>query len=190
MFGHSVGTEHYGETEDGMRFFGVLSLRSDYGNYVDTVGLRNSHDRRFPVGIAFGSRVFVCDNLAFVADHVIRTKHTAKLKARLPGLVTELIEPLAEQREQQHRQLQLYQDTPIPDKLADHVIMAMYRNGIINVTTIADVHKQWHEPEHDWGDKTAFRLFNAATHALTGRVVENPRTTAELHRIIDGVVLH
>jgi hypothetical protein len=55
-----------------------------------------------PVGIAFGSRVFVCDNLPFVADHVIRTKHTAKLKERLPGL-SGLIELLADQREAQYR---------------------------------------------------------------------------------------
>ena len=32
---------------------------------------------------AFGSRVFVCDNLAFIGDHVIRRKHT--VKAKRPG---------------------------------------------------------------------------------------------------------
>ena len=32
---------------------------------------------------AFGSRVFVCDNLAFVGDHVIGRKHT--VKAKRPG---------------------------------------------------------------------------------------------------------
>lgn len=51
------------------------------------VGLRNSHDKRFLVGISFGSRVFVCDNLAFTGDHVVKRKHTANLKRDLPGLV-------------------------------------------------------------------------------------------------------
>ena len=32
---------------------------------------------------AFGSRVFVCDNLAFIGDHVIGRKHT--VKAKRPG---------------------------------------------------------------------------------------------------------
>lgn len=186
MYGHMVEEEHYGVTPDGMRFFGALSLRSTYGNYTDVCGLRNSHDKRFPVGIAFGSLVFVCDNLAFVADHVIRTKHTAKLKERLPGLVSGLIEPLADQREGQYRKLRLYQDTPLKDDLADHAIMSMFRQGVIGVQKIADVHREWQEPSHDWGEKTAWRLFNAATHALTGRVCENPRGTAELHKIIDG----
>ena len=72
MFGHEVTDEHHGVTPDGMRYFGLISLRSAYTGYEDTVGLRNSHDRSFPVGVGFGSRVFVCDNMAFMADHVIK----------------------------------------------------------------------------------------------------------------------
>ena len=60
-----------------------MSLKSPYGDYTDTLGLRNSHDKTFPIGIAYSSRVFVCDNLAFMGDHVIRRKHTAKAKREL-----------------------------------------------------------------------------------------------------------
>src|SRR5579862_1134195 len=56
MYGHHVTAEHYGITKDGLRFFGLLSLRSPYTGYEDTVGLRNSADKSFPVGIGFGSR--------------------------------------------------------------------------------------------------------------------------------------
>ena len=65
--------------------------------------------------------------------------------------------------------------------------MAMYRQGILNVQRIADVVRQWEEPEYDWGEKTAWRLFNATTHALDGRVAENPTVTQALHQVIDGV---
>ncbi len=58
FFGHDLVEEHYGVTPDGNRFFGVLTLRSPYGDYTDMVGLRNSHDKKFPIGIAIGSRVF------------------------------------------------------------------------------------------------------------------------------------
>src|SRR3954452_96414 len=113
MYGHEVTTEHHGVTEDGARYFGLLSLRSSYTGYEDTVGLRNSHDKSFPVGIGFGSRVFVCDNLAFQADHVIKRRHSANLKRDLPGIVGELIEPLALHREQQHRMLERYRNTEL-----------------------------------------------------------------------------
>lgn len=39
FYGHEVTDEHYGVTEDGMRFFGLLSLRSTYGGYEDTRSL-------------------------------------------------------------------------------------------------------------------------------------------------------
>jgi hypothetical protein len=92
-FGHEVVERHFGVTEDGMRFFGVMTLRSPYGDYSDMIGLRNSHDKSLPIGVAFGSRVFICDNLAFVGDHVIKRKNTANAKHDLPGLVGEIIEP-------------------------------------------------------------------------------------------------
>ena len=51
----------------------------------------------------------------------------------------------------------------------------MYREDIIGVQRIADVVDQWERPQHDWGDKTAWRLFNAATFALAGKVAERLR---------------
>ena len=176
-----------------MRYFGLLSLRSTYGGYEDTVGLRNSHDKKFPVGIAFGSRVFVCDNLAFIAEHVIKRKHTANAKRDLPGLVGELVEPLAEQRRAQQLTFERYKGTPLTDQSADHAILTMYREGIINVQRIADVVKEWETPSFpDFEERNAWRLFNAATFALNGRVTENPGVTRQLHNVIDGVceVIH
>lgn len=189
-YGHEVVEQAHGVTPDGMRYFGLLSLKSPYTGYCDTVGLRNSHDKRFPIGIGFGSRVFVCDNMAFIADHVVKRKHTANAKRDLPGLIGELIEPLAIQREQQKITFDRYQATALTDQRADQAIMQMYRNQVIGVQKIADVLRQWEEPAHDWGDKTGWRLFNAATFALTGRVSENPKATSDLHKIIDGVCEH
>lgn len=187
FYGHQVTEENYGVTPDGARFFGVLSLKGSYTDYEATVGLRNSHDKRFPIGISFGSRVFVCDNLAFIAEHVVKRKHTVNAKRDLPGLVGQLIEPLTEQRERQHKTFELYKATALTDDRADAAIMKMYRNQVIGVQKIADMVEQWERPTHDWGDKTGWRLFNAATHALTGRVSERPSVTADLHKIIDGI---
>lgn len=188
FFGHELVSEDYGVTPDGNRFFGVLTLKSPYGDYTDMVGLRNSHDKKFPIGIAIGSRVFTCDNLAFYGEHVIKRKHTVNAKRELPGLVAEVIEPLGLQRKQQHDTFERYKATPLLENLVDQAIMQMYRRDVINVTRIADVLDAFEHPQHDWGsDKTAWRLFNATTFALTGKVTENPRVTRDLHDIIDGV---
>jgi hypothetical protein len=58
-----------------------------------------------------------------------------------------------------------------------------------NVTRIADVVREWEEPsfEEFQHDRSAWRLFNATTFALNGRIVENSSMTPRLHKIIDGV---
>lgn len=187
FYGHEVTEEHHGITKDGNRYFGCLSLRSQYGDYTDTIGLRNSHDKHFPVGIAFGSRVFVCDNMAFSADHVVKRKHTIRAKHELPALISEIVEPLALEREAQHRTIELYKGTALNDDRADQAIMQLYRRNVINVTRIAEVLSEWEKPSHDWGNKTAWRLFNATTFALTGKVAENPAVTRQLHDVLDAV---
>jgi len=186
FYGHEIVDENYGVTPDGDRFFGLLSLKSSYGDYTDTVGLRNSHDKKFPIGISFGSKVFVCDNLAFAGDQVIKRRHTANAKRDLPGLVAQVVEPLRLARQNQNKIIQLYHKTELNDRWADHIIMELYRKGVINVQRIAQVAQQWEEPDHNWGGKTAWRLFNAATFALNGRVAENPTVTRDLHNVIDG----
>ena len=47
--------------------------------------------------------------------------------------------------------------------------------------------KSFQAPPHDWGEKTPWRLFNAAPFALAGKVTENPPTTRKLHDVVDGV---
>jgi hypothetical protein len=188
MYGHTVTSEAHGITPDGMRYFGLLSLRSPYTGYEDTVGLRNSHDKSFPVGVGFGSRVFVCDNMAFMADHVVKRRHSANLKRDLPGLIGELIEPLAEQREAQARKFDHYKRSLLTSEEADHAILDLYREGVINIQRVPDVMAQWEHPTFpDLGDRNAWRLFNAVTHSLAGRVMDNPESTPKLHKIIDGV---
>ena len=76
----------------------VPNISALYGDYTVIHGPRNSRDKSLLIGIAFGSRVFVRDNLAFSADHVIRRKHTLLAKRELPGLLSEIIQPLGAQR--------------------------------------------------------------------------------------------
>lgn len=187
FFGHEIVDEDYGVTPDGARFFGVLSLKSSYGDYTDTVGLRNSHDKTFPIGISIGSRVFVCDNLAFMGDHVIKRRHTPNAKRDLPGLVAEVIEPLRDKRIAQAQTFDRYRQTMLNQMAVNDGIMRLYRQGVINLTRIADVLEAYETPPYDWGDQTAWRLFNATTYALTGKVAEAPQLTRQLHQVIDAV---
>lgn len=187
FYGHEVTEEHHGIAKEGDRYFGVLSLKSNYGDYCDQIGLRNSHDKKFPIGIAFGSRVFVCDNLAFSADQVIRRKHTINAKHELPSLISKLVEPLMEQRRKQYEAFERFKAKILSVSELDHAVLDLYRADVLNVQRIPEVLSQFEKPAHDWGGESVWRLFNAVTYSLNGRIAENPTTTTKLHSILEGV---
>jgi hypothetical protein len=58
--------------------------------------------------------------------------------ARLPALVTKIVQPLRDQRITQNQKLITYQGTPLNDAQADHAILTMYRKDIIGVQRIGD----------------------------------------------------
>lgn len=187
FYKHEIIEEAHATTPDGLEYFGLLKLKSPHGDYVDTCGLRNSNSKRFPIGIAFGAAVMVCDNLSFHGTHVVRRKHTAGSKRDLPGLVAGIVEPLAAQREAQRIKIDRYRATDVTDQAADHVIMNLYREGVYGIQKVADIAEQWNTPAHDWGPKTAWRMFNCVTFGLTGKVAEQPHLTRRLHDILDQV---
>jgi hypothetical protein len=117
-YGHEVTEEHHGVTQDGARYFGLLSLKSTYGEYEDTVVLRNSHDKKFPVSIGSGGRVFCCDNLSFHAEHVIKRRHTLNLLREMPMMIHSAVEPLNVQRETQHLTFEKYQHHMLTEEQA------------------------------------------------------------------------
>jgi hypothetical protein len=126
--------------------------------------------------------------MAFVAEQIVRRKHTANAKRDLPCLVAQLVEPLAEQREAQASAFERFNATALTDQTADHAIMTMFREGVINVQRIADLVREWDAPNFDYEqyvERSAWQLFNAATFALKGRVTDYD--TSKLHRTIDGV---
>jgi hypothetical protein len=76
----AVVEDQYAISPDGMRMFGVLALDIEAEGLRVTIGLRNSHDKSFALGITIGYRVFVCDNLAFHGDfQTVTRKHSKNL---------------------------------------------------------------------------------------------------------------
>lgn len=189
-YGHRVVSEQHGVTRDGMRFFGLLNLSSHDGAYEDAVVLRSSHDKSFPVGIGFGGHVFCCDNLSMYADTVVHRRHTAKLKSDLPGIIMEVVEPLADVRDAQQRVFQRYRTTPLTPEWADHTILELYRQEVLPSKLISQVNQEFYDPSFEemrLQPLNGWRLFNAVTFALTGNVLAAPQTTPRLHRVLDGV---
>lgn len=192
--GLMVFDEAHGLARDGKRYFGVLSVRpvvtpynvtNDYGLVI---GLRNSHDKSFPAALAVGSRVFVCDNLAFSSEIVLARKHTTHILRDLPQLVSRAVGRLGEHRGLQDQRIDAYKATPLTDDDADHLIMEAHRRRVINLQRIDDVWQAWKEPQYyEFHDRTAWSFFNAVTETLKGAYFTLPQRTQALHGLLDDV---
>ena len=184
--GHEIAEEHHGVTEDGSRYFGLMTLRSPYGEYTDTLGLRNSHDKTFPAGIVAGASVFVCDNLSFSGEVKFARKHTRNINRDLPQLVERSIGLLLAKWNDQDKRINAYKETEVEESQAHDLIIRACDVGVCSNRLIPAVLHEWREPRHeDFEPRTVWSFFNAMTEVLKGNLVELPKRTERLHALLD-----
>ena len=81
-----------------------------------------------------------------------------------------------------------YKQYQLTNQQADHAALNLYREGVLNLQRLPEQLQEYEKPRTEgYGARNAWRLFNAATFVLTGRVAENPRLTHKLHKVVDGV---
>ncbi len=188
--GFKVVDEVHALSNDDARYFGILGLRngSKPVDYSLMLGIRNSHDKSFPAEMVVGSRVFVCDNLAFSGEIRIGRRHTSRINEDLPGLVESAVGRLGDLRHHQDSRIQAYKDTRMTDARAHDLVIQALDSKIITVTRIPDVIKEWREPRHAEfaAQKNGWRLMNAFTEIMKATsIFERPRTTQALHGLLD-----
>jgi hypothetical protein len=167
--GFRFGAQAHSLTHDNARYFGLVELLNGSNpndEHALVVGLRNSIDKSFPAAMGFGSHVFVCDNLAFGAEIRFSRKHTVHIMRDLPDLVGIAVHQTTLFQSNQNARFECYKETKVTNFRADHVILDMLRIGAVNTSRIQKVMNEWDTPSHDHGDRTVWRLFNAATEAL------------------------
>jgi hypothetical protein len=191
-FGLQVVAEDHGLYKAGARYFGVLQVRNghDATDFGLALGLRNSHDKRFPAGLAVGSQVFVCDNLAFSSEIVIGRRHTSRILLDLPGLVNRTLGRLGDHRVALGRRIDAYKGAALTDAVAHDVVVRSLDARVIPTTSLPAVVHEWRQPRHaDFAPRTVWSLFNSFTEIMKGtNVVDLARRTQALHGLMDNVV--
>jgi hypothetical protein len=97
-----VVSKKYSMSKDGDKMFAVIETGYETGKKDNkmglTIGVRNSLDKSMAVGICAGSRVFVCDNMAFSGEMIKFNKHTNGLDADRINELVESAVALAEEK--------------------------------------------------------------------------------------------
>lgn len=85
--------KHYSISKDGGKMFGMWMLENRNGNGIKpAIGFRNSYDKSMSIMFGAGTKVFVCDNLAFSAEWISIRKHTSGLdNDEMKGLVQDAV---------------------------------------------------------------------------------------------------
>ena len=170
----------------GARMFGVITLAGGT-DYATVVGVRNSHDQSFPVSFCLGSRVFVCDNLAFSAEVVVKTKHSRLVLDRLPRLVNEGVAQLVEKRGHQAKRIEAYKQTEVRGLPHLHdLVLRSYRAKAIPARAISEVLNEYEAPSHpEFSEPTLWSYFNSVTEVLK-KYGDLPYRTQRLHGVVDS----
>jgi len=191
--GFQLTGESHALSHDGARYFGVFSINQPTrspGEVGWVVGLRNSHDKTYPAGLVAGTRVFVCDNLAFSGEVRLSRKHTKHAFRDLRQLMARAVGQLGEKFRKLDQRVDAYRLQPLSDRGAHDFIVRSINCRVITPTQVPDVLKEWREPSYDaFQPRTLWSLFNAYTEVFKRG---NPHTTVHrsqaLHGMCDAVV--
>lgn len=164
----NVVQDQYAVSPDGMRMFGVLALDIEENGVRVSIGLRNSHDKSFALGITIGYRVFVCDNLAFHGDfQTVTRKHSKNLV--LNDVLAVAIDRMQRNFAPMMNQVNAWKGYELPNVSAKLIIYHAFIEGGLEVPKhlADDVHRLYFEPEYEeFRPRTMWSLSNAFTSAF------------------------
>jgi hypothetical protein len=163
-----IVSEEYAVSQDGMRFFGVLTLNVEEAGVRIALGLRNSHDKSFSLGLTVGRRVLVCDNLALFGDYApVMRKHTKGVE--IEAILAVAVDRMQRNFEPIRRQIDFFRGADLSDQRAKLIIYDAFLGGQADLPKHLGgvVHEHYFTPRYpDFEPRTLWSLENAFTSAL------------------------
>lgn len=178
--GFSIQREQLGLARDRHRFFGTLDLKSELVPGITlAVGVRNSTDQSFPLGFCAGSRTFVCDNLAFSSELIVKRKHTKNGELRFREAISLAVQDLTQFQAAETRRIEYMQGTDLRPFEAEAFLLAAFEKGILSARTLPKAIDAYRTPAFDWGPTDrVWHLFNAMNLAMQPQNQSNPQRFA------------
>jgi Domain of unknown function (DUF932) len=182
--GFEVHDRRLAIAREGKRFFGTLILKTPLTPQKSVslaVGIRNSVDKSFPLGFCAGHAVFVCDNLAFRSELLVRRRHTRFGESRFQTAIGDAVQQLGVFQQAEETRIARLMGTDLTDDQALAFFVRAMEKGIIAPPLLPKLLAEWRVPAHDYGTqdrRTAWRLLNCFTTVLGPRAVKAPQQYA------------
>jgi len=166
--GWGLEKEQYAVTRNGARFFGLHAYVREGENGMGlAVAFRNSYDKSMSVGIAFGSHVFICDNMALTGEMVTMRKHTTNLLKDLEAAIIQKFFQVAGG----FAYLQKFRDrmgeVSVPMVDGYRMLGELIGTEVLTPTIGWAAMREWQKPNfEEFGGRDAWSLYNSCTYAL------------------------
>lgn len=167
-FGLKVVREDYALARDGAQMFGVLTCQNGHiADYGLAIGLRNSYDRSIAAELVAGSRVFVCDNLAFSGEAKVSRKHTVNVFRDLPDLIYRMLNQVSVMKDAIALEIEMMKARELQEAAAHHLMVMAVRRNALPASKLPKVIEAYENPDAvDFVPSTAWSLFNAFTGVI------------------------
>ncbi len=162
-----ITEEQFGLAREGQKLFGVMKInKSSCLDWTRCIGLRNSHDNSFSVGLSAGITVMVCSNMAFGGTAIIKRRHTSRIE------LAQLVDVAVNELENEFLMLEkVCEDMKVQylkdDDEARSRIVRAAEIGAINSSDIVPVFREFKQPQHEeFAEPTRWSLLNAFTETI------------------------
>ncbi len=190
--GYQITREKFGVSRNGHRLFGTLDLATPLTSGVSlAVGIRNSTDKSFPLGFCAGNRVFVCDNLAFRSELLVKRKHTRYGEVRFNNAIAGAVRSLSSFQEAEVARIRWLQHTVVTEAEASLCVLKALEKGIVSAPAVPRIWKEVLNPSFDYGTEglTLWGVLQAFTTVLGERAKRSPNEYAGMTIRLNSLLL-
>lgn len=174
--GYEVRSQRLALSHDGSQFFGTLDLSTKLVFGVSlAVGIRNSTNKTLALGFCAGSRVEVCDNLAFRSELLVKRKHAINGAMAFSDAIAGAISKLGDFKEMEAVRIKKMMATELSPEMADSLILRSFENKIISAPQLPRILNEWRGSSfEEFRPRTVWSLLNAYTTVLASRATTQP----------------
>jgi len=169
-----IKKETFSVAANGSQMYGSIIL--DLSEYqtegpkrIDmSLGIRNSHNKKFSLGYLFGGNVLVCDNGFFTGETKSLRKHTSGLD--LPRMTRDFIFNCIRNMAKIDQAMKRLESRELGIHEADSWILNAMREGVVPGQLIPKVVAEYDNPQHnEFKGRNAWSLYNSFTEVVKER---------------------
>ena len=128
------------------------------------MGIRNSHDKHYSLGLISGRQVRVCSNGLFNSTINVSRKHHGDIMLNLPGMITKAVGDFSLAAQKQQEQIACYKQAELSTMEANDLLVKAVECDAISGSKLSQVIKAYNTPPHpEFQDRNVWSLVNAFT---------------------------